>query len=51
MLAADNAVYFRGPSEDFDFFAEASGDPGWSWLGMQPYIYKARRIFAFSFPS
>ncbi|KAM6491309.1 aryl-alcohol oxidase-like protein [Amanita muscaria] len=41
--AINNEVYFRGSSEDFDLFAEISGDNGWSWSNMQPYIYKNER--------
>ncbi|KAJ7693354.1 aryl-alcohol oxidase-like protein [Mycena rosella] len=33
-------VYSRGSSEDFDRWAELSGDPGWSWDSLQPYIRK-----------
>jgi choline dehydrogenase-like flavoprotein len=41
---ADNEVYFRGTREDFDWFANVSGDSGWSWNNMQSYIYMARHI-------
>ncbi|KAJ7130814.1 alcohol oxidase [Mycena crocata] len=33
-------VYTRGSSEDYDRFAEISGDQGWSWDSLQPYIRK-----------
>ncbi|KAF8326779.1 aryl-alcohol oxidase-like protein [Amanita rubescens] len=36
--AINNEVYFRGTSEDFDYFANVSGDSGWSWSNMQHYI-------------
>ncbi|KAF7307847.1 hypothetical protein MKEN_01145000 [Mycena kentingensis (nom. inval.)] len=34
-------VYTRGSSDDFDRYARAAGDPGWSWHAMLPYILKA----------
>ncbi|KAJ6521926.1 alcohol oxidase [Mycena vulgaris] len=37
-------VYSRGSSEDFDRWAEMSGDPGWSWDSLQPYIRKNERF-------
>ncbi|GLB42783.1 putative aryl-alcohol oxidase [Lyophyllum shimeji] len=33
-------VYTRGSSEDFDRYATMTGDQGWSWSGLQPYIRK-----------
>ncbi|KAK2463911.1 hypothetical protein APHAL10511_004083 [Amanita phalloides] len=38
--AINNEVYFRGTSEDFDYFANVSGDSGWSWNNMQYYVHK-----------
>lgn len=35
--------YTRGSSSDFDRFAEVTGDPGWSWEKMQPYVRKNER--------
>ncbi|KAJ7489588.1 aryl-alcohol oxidase-like protein [Mycena latifolia] len=32
--------YTRGSQDDFDRFAEVTGDPGWSWSAMQPYFRK-----------
>lgn len=32
--------YTRGSSSDFDRFASVTGDPGWSWNGLQPYFKK-----------
>ncbi|KAJ7497656.1 hypothetical protein FB451DRAFT_1212279 [Mycena latifolia] len=39
-------VYSRGSSEDFDRWAELSGDPGWSWDSLQPYIRKNEKFSA-----
>lgn len=33
-------VYTRGSSSDYDRFAEVTGDPGWSWNALQPYVKK-----------
>ncbi|KAJ7198824.1 aryl-alcohol oxidase, partial [Mycena pura] len=35
--------YTRGSQDDFDRYAEVSGDPGWSWSAMQPYFRKNER--------
>ncbi|KAF5381665.1 hypothetical protein D9615_005467 [Tricholomella constricta] len=35
--------YTRGSSSDFDRFAKETGDPGWSWENLQPYIRKTER--------
>ncbi len=32
--------YTRGSSDDYDRFAKVTGDPGWSWDSIQPYIRK-----------
>ncbi|KAJ6535956.1 pyranose dehydrogenase [Mycena vulgaris] len=32
--------YTRGSKEDFDRYAEATGDPGWGWAAMQDYFRK-----------
>ncbi|KAF8590856.1 GMC oxidoreductase [Ramaria rubella] len=32
--------YTRGSSDDYDRFANITGDPGWSWDNLQPYIRK-----------
>ncbi|KAL0945952.1 hypothetical protein HGRIS_012230 [Hohenbuehelia grisea] len=36
----DGMMYTRGSAEDFDRFASVSGDKGWSWDALQPYIRK-----------
>ncbi|KAJ7693420.1 aryl-alcohol-oxidase from pleurotus Eryingii [Mycena rosella] len=33
-------VYTRGSKEDFDRYATVSGDPGWSWNSLVPYMKK-----------
>ncbi|KAL0954007.1 hypothetical protein HGRIS_005163 [Hohenbuehelia grisea] len=33
-------VYTRGSAEDFDRWANVTGDNGWSWDALQPYIRK-----------
>ncbi|KAG6917770.1 hypothetical protein DXG01_001175 [Tephrocybe rancida] len=32
--------YTRGAASDFDRYANETGDPGWSWKNLQPYILK-----------
>ncbi|KAG7092206.1 hypothetical protein E1B28_008573 [Marasmius oreades] len=39
-------VYTRGSAEDFDRYAEITGDKGWSWDRLQPYIRKVRTASA-----
>ncbi|KAL0954149.1 hypothetical protein HGRIS_005286 [Hohenbuehelia grisea] len=36
-------VYTRGSSEDYDRIANITGDSGWSWERLQPYIRKNER--------
>ncbi|RDB27619.1 Pyranose dehydrogenase 1 [Hypsizygus marmoreus] len=33
-------IYTKGAAEDFDQYAKITGDQGWSWKGLQPYIKK-----------
>ncbi|KIJ39504.1 GMC oxidoreductase [Sphaerobolus stellatus SS14] len=35
--------YTRGSADDYDRFAAVTGDPGWSWQNLQPYIRKNER--------
>ena len=37
----DFMFYTRGSSDEFDRLARISGDKGWSWKAMLPYILKA----------
>ncbi|KAG7440523.1 aryl-alcohol-oxidase from pleurotus Eryingii [Guyanagaster necrorhizus] len=36
-------AYVRGSSEDYDRYANVTGDNGWSWNEIQPYIRKNER--------
>lgn len=36
----DYMVYTRGPSDDYDRFAELAGDDGWNWDNLFPYAIK-----------
>ncbi|KAF8582565.1 GMC oxidoreductase [Ramaria rubella] len=39
--SSHNGMYYtRGSSDDYDRFARVTGDPGWSWDNLQPYIRK-----------
>lgn len=38
--------YTRGSADDFDRFAEVSGDEGWSWDNIQPYLALVRVLDA-----
>ncbi|KAF8665692.1 hypothetical protein AX16_000145 [Volvariella volvacea WC 439] len=37
-------VYTTGPADDFDKYAELTGDLGWSWDAITPYIFKYEQI-------
>lgn len=37
-------VYTRGARDDFDRFASHTGDSGWSWDALFPYILKNERL-------
>ncbi|KAL0581919.1 hypothetical protein V5O48_000149 [Marasmius crinis-equi] len=37
-------AYTRGSSEDWDRYARVSGDDGWAWDNIQPYIRKNERF-------
>ncbi|KAJ7121245.1 aryl-alcohol oxidase [Mycena crocata] len=39
-------VYTRGSKEDFDRFANVTGDNGWSWDSLVPYMRKNERFSA-----
>lgn len=34
----DGMVFTRGAASDYDRWARVTGDPGWSWDSLQPYI-------------
>ncbi|KAF4576250.1 hypothetical protein EYR36_004227 [Pleurotus pulmonarius] len=39
-----NAMFYtRGPADDFDRFAKVTGDQGWSWNSVQPFMRKNER--------
>ncbi|PBK85349.1 FAD/NAD(P)-binding domain-containing protein [Armillaria gallica] len=37
---AINYMYTCGLSQDYDCYAQISGDPGWGWEALQPYFLK-----------
>ena len=37
-------AYSRGSRDDFDRWADVTGDGGWSWDALQPYMRKVRRV-------
>jgi hypothetical protein len=39
-MGADFMGYTRGSAEDFDRYASVTGDDGWSWNSLIPYILK-----------
>lgn len=41
--SADYLIWTRGSQEDYDKYAEISGDKGWSWGSLQPYFKKIER--------
>ncbi|KAK0472980.1 alcohol oxidase [Armillaria novae-zelandiae] len=42
--AVNFMVYTRGSSQDYDRYAAISGDEGWSWDNLQPYIKRSERF-------
>ncbi|KAG7445389.1 aryl-alcohol oxidase-like protein [Guyanagaster necrorhizus] len=38
--AVNYMFYTRGSFQDYDRYAQISGDPGWGWEALQPYIRK-----------
>lgn len=38
-------IYTRGSPEDWDRYAQLSGDDGWSWDSIQPYVAKVSFAF------
>ncbi|KAJ7908757.1 alcohol oxidase [Mycena leptocephala] len=48
VLSVNYMVYTRGSKEDFDRWAKVTGDDGWSWDNLVPYMKKNER---FSSPS
>ncbi|KAK0459367.1 alcohol oxidase [Desarmillaria tabescens] len=42
--AVNGMLYTRGSSQDYDRYAQISGDPGWGWEALQPYIRKNERV-------
>ncbi|KAJ7290045.1 aryl-alcohol-oxidase from pleurotus Eryingii [Mycena rebaudengoi] len=41
--AVNGLWYSRGSKEDWDRYAAVSGDAGWSWASIQPYIQRSER--------
>ncbi|KAK0460531.1 alcohol oxidase [Desarmillaria tabescens] len=39
-------AYTRGSSQDYDRYAQISGDPGWGWEALNPYFRKNERFVA-----
>ncbi|KAF9257962.1 alcohol oxidase [Marasmius fiardii PR-910] len=37
-------IYTRGSSEDYDRIANITGDSGWSWDELQPFIFRNERL-------
>ncbi|KAK0437902.1 aryl alcohol oxidase, partial [Desarmillaria tabescens] len=44
--AVNYMAYTRGSSEDYDRYARVTGDEGWGWDELQPYIRKNERLVA-----
>ena len=39
----DQMVFCRGTKDDYDRWAEVTGDEGWSWSELQEYILKVNQ--------
>jgi hypothetical protein len=46
----DSMFYTRGSSDDYDRFAQITGDSGWSWNNLQHYIRKVNWLKYVFFP-
>ncbi|KAL0572211.1 hypothetical protein V5O48_009746 [Marasmius crinis-equi] len=42
--SVNGLFYTRGTSDDFNRYAEVTGDDGWSWNSLQPYIAKNEKF-------
>ncbi|THU83652.1 aryl-alcohol-oxidase from pleurotus Eryingii [Dendrothele bispora CBS 962.96] len=42
--SVNGMMYNRGSKGDWDRYAEVTGDPGWSWNNIQPYIAKNEKF-------
>ncbi|EIN09902.1 FAD/NAD(P)-binding domain-containing protein, partial [Punctularia strigosozonata HHB-11173 SS5] len=42
----NSMAYTRGSDDDWNKYAGITGDPGWSWEGIQLYIRKARHLLS-----
>ncbi|KAK0199342.1 alcohol oxidase [Desarmillaria ectypa] len=49
--AVNYLLYTRGSSQDYDRYAQISGDPGWGWEALQPYFRKNERFVASADPN
>ncbi len=48
MCMSDYMLYTCGSSQDYDCYAQISGDPGWGWEALQPYFLKISDAFCLS---
>uniref|UniRef100_A0A0W0FNW9 Glucose-methanol-choline oxidoreductase N-terminal domain-containing protein n=1 Tax=Moniliophthora roreri TaxID=221103 RepID=A0A0W0FNW9_MONRR len=42
--SVNGLLYSRGTADDFDRYANVTGDSGWSWEAIQPYIFKNEKL-------
>ncbi|KAK7051484.1 hypothetical protein VNI00_004458 [Paramarasmius palmivorus] len=42
--SVNGLFYSRGTVDDFDRYANVTGDPGWSWDAIQPYAFKTEKL-------
>ncbi|KXN84480.1 Choline dehydrogenase, mitochondrial [Leucoagaricus sp. SymC.cos] len=42
--AINGMVYTRGAASDYDRWAKVTGDPGWGWNRLQPYLKKQEKF-------
>jgi choline dehydrogenase-like flavoprotein len=43
---SDYMVYNRGSRDDWNALANLTGDPGWSWKAMKPYMFANEKVRA-----
>ena len=44
MHFSDGLIYTRGSADDYNRIAEVSGDSGWSWDALLPFIKKVHTV-------
>jgi hypothetical protein len=49
-ISADGMIHQYGSDEDWDRYAQVTGDPGWAWNNVKNYVKKVFHFNAFDKP-